>query len=101
MADEKKEEKAVSEPAQKPAEEVKPKVETAPPALTEPQAVREEKKAAPAAKKEKPSNCAACKKPIRKRRWYYRNGKFYCTKKCWKTTLKKEEKPDAAAQPAK
>ena len=57
---------------------------------------KEEKKVEPV-KKEKPSNCAACNKSIRKKRWYYRNGKFYCTKRCWTTTLKKEEAPKAAA----
>ena len=55
-----------------------------------------EKKEAPPVKKEKPANCAACKKSIRKKRWYYRDGKFYCTKRCWQTTLKK----DAAAAEA-
>lgn len=43
--------------------------------------------------KERPANCAACNKSIKKKRWYYRNGKCYCTKRCWKTTVKKEEKP--------
>jgi len=34
---------------------------------------------------EKQTNCLACNKPIKKIRRYYRNGKYYCTKKCWKT----------------
>lgn len=49
--------------------------------------------AAPAA--EKQTNCLACNKPLRKIRQYYRNGKFYCTKKCWYDFIgksKKEEK---------
>ena len=52
------------------------------------------KEAPPAAvkKAQKPSNCAACNKSIKKKRWYYRNGKYYCTKRCWKTAVKKEEK---------
>jgi len=43
---------------------------------------------------EKQANCLACNKPIIKLKRYYRNGKFYCSKKCWrKATLKpKEEK---------
>jgi len=51
-----------------------------------------------AAKQEKPqvekqTNCPACNKPIKKIRKYYRNGKFYCNKKCWKkSTAPKEEK---------
>lgn len=42
---------------------------------------------------EKQTNCPACGKPIKKIKRYYRNGKFYCNKKCWRKTLKtKEEK---------
>ena len=53
----------------------------------------EEAKAKPAeTKKERPSNCASCNKLIKRKRWYYRNGKYYCSKKCWKLTLKKETK---------
>ncbi len=44
-------------------------------------------------KKEKPSKCANCSKAIRRKQYYYRNGKHYCTKRCWKSTLKKAEKP--------
>lgn len=46
--------------------------------------------AAPEVKKEKPSNCAACNKSIKKKRWYYRDGKFFCTKRCWQSKVKKE-----------
>lgn len=43
---------------------------------------------------EKQTNCLACNKPIRKLKRYYRDGKFYCNKKCWRTYLdkSKEEK---------
>lgn len=45
---------------------------------------------------EKQTNCLGCNKPLKKLRKYYRNGKFYCTKKCWikatKSTGKEEEK---------
>jgi hypothetical protein len=50
--------------------------------------------AAPAAKAEKQTNCLACNKPLRKIRTYYRDGKYYCTKRCWikfKNPEKKEE----------
>lgn len=33
---------------------------------------------------EKQTNCVACNKPIKKLKRYYRNGKFYCNKKCWR-----------------
>lgn len=43
---------------------------------------------------EKQTNCLACNKPIRKLKKYYRDGKFYCHKQCWRAFLKKtkEEK---------
>jgi hypothetical protein len=49
--------------------------------------------AAPAAKPavEKQTNCLACNKPIRKLKKYYRDGKFYCDKKCWRAFLKKSK----------
>jgi hypothetical protein len=59
----------------------------------------ETKPAAPAESKpvEKQTNCLACNKPLRKLKIYYRNGKFYCNKKCWLKSkkaaeTKKEEK---------
>jgi len=43
---------------------------------------------------EKQDNCLACGKPIKKLKRYYRDGKFYCTKKCWRNykIKSKEEK---------
>lgn len=42
---------------------------------------------------EKQTNCLACGKPIRKLKRYYRDGKFYCSKKCWIKKFKtKQEK---------
>ncbi len=43
---------------------------------------------------EKQTNCLACNKPIRKLKRYYRDGKFYCNKICWRKHTKKpkEEK---------
>ena len=38
---------------------------------------------------EKQSNCLGCGKPIKKIRRYYRDGKYYCTKKCRLTFLAK------------
>jgi hypothetical protein len=32
---------------------------------------------------EKQTNCLGCGKPLKKLRRYYRNGKLYCTRKCW------------------
>ncbi len=45
-------------------------------------------------KVEKSNNCAGCNKPLKKIKRYYRNGKYYCGKKCWKkiSSKPKEEK---------
>ncbi len=41
---------------------------------------------------EKQTNCLSCNKPLKKIKQYYRNGKFYCSKKCWvKNTKTKKE----------
>lgn len=47
-------------------------------------------------KEEKQTNCLACNKPIIKLKRYYRDAKFYCSKKCWKDFLakSKEEKKE-------
>ncbi len=42
-------------------------------------------------KEEKQTNCLACNKPLKKLKRYYRDGKFYCSKKCWKTFLEKSK----------
>ena len=44
--------------------------------------------------KEKQTNCPSCNKLLKKIRRYYRNGKLYCTKRCWIKVAKtpKEEK---------
>jgi predicted transcriptional regulator len=40
---------------------------------------------------EKQINCLACGKPIKKLKRYYRNGKFYCSKKCWRKSKESKE----------
>jgi len=50
--------------------------------------------ATPAAEKpkvEKQTNCITCNKPIKKLKRYYRDGKFYCAKKCYKDFLEKQK----------
>ena len=86
MTEENKNEKAETPQEKKAVEEPKKAEEPKKP---------EESKKAETAKKEKPANCAGCNKSIRKKRWYYRNGKAYCTKRCWKTASKKEPKADS------
>ena len=40
---------------------------------------------------EKQANCPACGKPIKKLKRYYRNGKYFCSKKCWKKSKAPKE----------
>lgn len=49
------------------------------------------------AKKAKPTNCAKCNKTLKKKIWYYRDGKYYCTKTCWRSSLKAQKTPAPAA----
>jgi hypothetical protein len=44
---------------------------------------------------EKQTNCLACNKPIKKLKRYYRDGKFFCNKKCWKNFKQPKEGPNA------
>lgn len=57
---------------------------------------------------DRPAACASCGKRLNRKQWYYRNGKFYCKKRCWVTDAakaakeKEQEKEKAqAAPPAK
>lgn len=87
MADEKKED------MQKPKEVVQPPQAAGAPAVAPiAKAVEPAKaEAKPVVKAEKPANCAACNKSIKNKRWYYRNGKFYCSKRCWQTASEKDK----------
>ena len=102
MAEEKKDEKIEEKAAPAQTEPVKaeaPQAAPAQPAQAQVAPAQVAQKLEPeAVKKEKPANCAACNKSIRKKRHYYREGKYFCTKRCWKTTLKKDEKPEEAAK---
>ena len=53
--------------------------------------------AATAPKVEVSKNCAGCNKPMKKVVKYYRNGKYYCNKKCWQ---KGKPQPAQAAETA-
>jgi hypothetical protein len=55
-----------------------------------PPAVQPAKEAKPVV--EKQTNCPACNKAIIKLKRYYRDGKFYCNKKCWQKVTKPKEK---------
>jgi hypothetical protein len=42
-------------------------------------------------KAEKQTNCLSCNKLIKKLKRYYRDGKFYCSKKCWRAFIDKSK----------
>lgn len=42
-------------------------------------------------KADKRLNCLACNKVVKKLKRYYRDGKYYCSKKCWREFIKKSK----------
>ncbi len=40
---------------------------------------------------EEQTNCLGCNKQLKKIKRYYRDGKFYCMKKCWYAFLDKSK----------
>lgn len=46
---------------------------------------------------DRPANCPVCNKRLSRKQWYYRNGQYYCKKRCWETAQEKA-KEDAAAK---
>ena len=102
MSEENKEIIPENKDAAKPAET--PKAEAPKPEAPKQETPKAEAPKADAAKpeekkKERPSNCAVCNKSIKKKRYYYRNGKYFCTQRCFKTTVKKASQ-EAADKPA-
>ena len=41
---------------------------------------------------EKPANCMKCNKHLQRKMWYYRNGGYYCSKRCWKSAVQAKAK---------
>ena len=52
----------------------------------------------------RPATCASCGKRLNRKHWYYRNGKYFCKKRCWVTeqekAAKESAKQDAVAKEA-
>jgi len=48
-------------------------------------------KAEPQPVAEKQTNCLGCNKPLKKIKKYYRNGKFFCSKRCWLKAVEKSK----------
>lgn len=75
----KKAEETIEEPSKKGTSQVPPptKVDSG------------EKKPQAPTERIKATNCTQCNKPLKRGMWYYRNGKFYCNKRCWKKSTEK------------
>ena len=37
----------------------------------------------------RPATCTSCGKRLSRKSWYYRNGKYFCKKRCWETENEK------------
>ena len=77
------------------AEEIKPKTDAAQSAAGTAEKTKK--------KKSQPTNCAQSNKRIRRKDWYYRNGKYFANKQCFKLYAQQEaekvKKAAAAAAP--
>ena len=53
---------------------------------------------------DRPAACTSCGKRLSRKQWYYRNGQYFCSKRCWKTAAEKAAaeapKAEAPAQPS-
>ena len=54
----------------------------------------------------RPATCTSCGKRLNRKQWYYRNGKYFCKKRCWVTESEKaaseaKEQGPAKPEPAK
>ena len=49
----------------------------------------------------RPATCTSCGKRLNRKQWYYRNGKYFCKKRCWVTESEKAAKEAAKEAPAK
>ena len=52
----------------------------------------------------RPAACASCGKRLNRKQWYYRNGRYFCKRRCWVTedekTKEEKAKKDAVAKTA-
>ena len=39
--------------------------------------------------------CTSCGKRLNRKQWYYRNGKYFCKKRCWVKEVEKAAKESA------
>ncbi|HRZ86841.1 MAG TPA: hypothetical protein P5287_03410 [bacterium] len=79
MADEvKQDESTPAAPAEGAAPAAEAKKKEVPPAI-------------PSGKNSRPKACSQCNKALKRKTWYYRHGKYFCNKRCWKTSTQPKE----------
>ncbi|MBU4377014.1 MAG: hypothetical protein KKD29_05995 [Candidatus Omnitrophica bacterium] len=86
MSEEIKDNEVKKEAEKETKAEETPKAEAVKPAEPTPEKVAvsaPEAKPAEQKEKERPTNCAACNKAFKHKLWHYRNGKYFCNKRCW------------------
>ena len=44
----------------------------------------------------RPAACTSCGKRLNRKQWYYRNGRYFCKRRCWVTEQDKAKKEAAA-----
>ena len=52
---------------------------------------------------DRPAACAHCEKRLSRKQWYYRNGNWFCKKRCWEDAKAKAagaKPPAEGKQPA-
>ena len=49
----------------------------------------------------KAAACTSCGKRLNRKQWYYRNGKYFCKKRCWVKEAEKTAKESAEKASAK
>ena len=50
---------------------------------------------------DRPATCASCGKRLNRKQWYYRNGKFFCKKRCWGVERDKAAEGSASQETTK
>ena len=44
----------------------------------------------------RPATCTSCGKRLNRKQWYYRNGRYFCKRRCWVTEQDKAKKEAAS-----
>ena len=48
----------------------------------------------------KSAACSSCGKRLNRKHWYYRNGAYFCKRRCWETAQAKAAEGEKKGQPS-